>query len=48
VSPDGRTLTDAQNPSTRTPTNRSSMCRSGIPHRTRTHAHRRCGHCQHL
>ena len=29
--PAGPTLTDAQNPSARTPANRSSLCRSGIP-----------------
>jgi hypothetical protein len=33
--PTARTLTDAQNPSTRTPANRSSLCRSGIGLRTK-------------
>ena len=32
------TLTDAQYPSTRTPM-KSSLCQSGIPHRTRSNEH---------
>ena len=32
--PDNRTLTDTQNISTWTPTNRSSLCRSGIGNRS--------------
>jgi hypothetical protein len=35
-----RTLTDAQSSSAWTPTNRSLLCRSGIPRRTRTQTHR--------